>query len=98
MKGEIKLNWSKLKKKRKKQVEKEIKAETEMCNKEPAETREQYLTRKVQQIKDDTFVSAEVIKQYFQLNASPFLQFNALICVISNIIIMLEINCKGVLN
>lgn len=63
------MNWSRLKKKRKKQVEKEIKAETEMCNKEPAETREQYLTRKVQEIKDDTFVSAEVIKQYFQLNA-----------------------------
>ena len=49
MKGEIKLNWSRLRKKRKKQVEKEIKVETEMCNKEPAETREQYLTIKLQQ-------------------------------------------------
>lgn len=59
------MNWSRLRKKRKKQVEQDM----EICNNEPVETREQFLARKVQQIKDDTFVSAEVIKQYFQLNA-----------------------------
>lgn len=63
------MNWSKLKKKRKKQVAKEKEMDAEMRNDKLCETREQYLTRKVQQIKDDTFVSAEVIEQYFQLNA-----------------------------
>lgn len=52
-----------------KKRKKEVKKETEITAKEPVETREQFLTRKVQQIKDDTFVSAEVIRQYFQLNA-----------------------------